>query len=190
VSSPAEGRAQLTLDIRGRARRRVRAATVRALKRLVGRALRAAGVGGRALTLSLSDDDELLALNRRFAGEDHATDVLSFEQREPAADERGIPPIRGGRRTPLLGDVIISVETATRQAAAAGHSLTAELVHLAVHGVVHLMGFDHATPAEERVMFGFEARLRAAARAPGPVARVRAPSPTAARPTARRRRRG
>jgi probable rRNA maturation factor len=151
-------RAELAVDVRGRARRGVTPATVRTLRRLVGRAMRAAGVGERSMTLSLSDDDELLALNRQYAGEDHATDVLSFEQ-----------------EAPLLGDVVISVETAARQARAAGHSLGAELMHLAVHGLVHLMGFDHATKAEERVMFGFEARLREAARAPGVVRRVRAP---------------
>lgn len=184
-------RAELTIDVRGRARR-LRAltpSTLRTLRRLVARAMRAAGVGERALALSLSDDDELLALNRTFAGEDHATDVLSFEQGEPGA-AGGAPAIRG-RGAPLLGDVVISVETAARQAAAAGHSLGAELAHLSVHGLVHLLGYDHATPAEERVMFGYEARLRAAARAPGPVGRVRAPGRTAARGgvTGRRRRR-
>ena len=169
-------RARLTIDVRGRARRRgaLTPAMLRTLRRLLGRAMRAAGVAERALALSLADDDELLALNRTYAGEDHATDVLSFEQ-----------------EAPLLGDVVISVETAARQAAAAGHSLAAELVHLSVHGLVHLMGFDHATPAEERVMFGYEARLRAAARAAGPVARVRAPGRQPARRgvTGRRRRR-
>jgi probable rRNA maturation factor len=159
-------RAELSIDVRGRADG-LAPGTVTTLKRLVGRAMRAAGVAERALALSLSDDDELLQLNRQFADEDHATDVLSFEQ-----------------EAPLLGDVIISVETAARQARAAGHSLAAELVHLSVHGMVHLMGFDHATKAEERVMFGYEARLRAAARAAGPVKRVRAPA------TGRRRRRG
>jgi probable rRNA maturation factor len=120
--------------------------------------MQAAGVAERALSLSLSDDRELHALNQQYAGEDHATDVLSFEQ-----------------EAPLLGDVIISVETAARQAKAAGHSLLAELVHLAVHGLAHLIGYDHATPAEERTMFGYEAKLRAAARAPGAVRRVPRP---------------
>jgi probable rRNA maturation factor len=141
-------RAELTVDIRGRARRLVRPGTVRALKQRLGRAMRAAGVADRALTLSLSDDAELLALNRQYADEDHATDVLSFEQ-----------------EAPLLGDVIISVETAARQAKTAKHSLLAELFHLSVHGMVHLMGYDHATKAEERVMFGYEAKLRARATA-------------------------
>jgi probable rRNA maturation factor len=160
------------VDVRGRAR--VTPATLRALKRLLGRAMQAAGVAERVLSLSLSNDRELHTLNRQYAGEDHATDVLSFEQ-----------------EAPLLGDVVISVETAARQAAAAGHSLLAELVHLSVHGMVHLLGYDHATPAEERVMFGYEAKLRAAARAPGPVQPVRKPGrKPVGKPTGRRARKG
>lgn len=110
--------------------------------------MRAAGVEQRAMTLSLTSDRELRRLNKKYAGEDHVTDVLSFEQ-----------------EAPLLGDVVISVETAARQAKSAGHSLGAELFHLAVHGMVHLLGYDHATKAEERVMFGYEAKLRARATA-------------------------
>jgi probable rRNA maturation factor len=156
-------RAELSIDIRNGAR--VSPSTVRTLRARVGRAMRAAGVAGRAMTISLTDDRELRGLNKKYAGEDHATDVLSFEQGEPAADKRGIPPIRG-RRPPLLGDVIISVETAARQAKAAKHSLLAELFHLSVHGMVHLLGYDHATKAEERVMFGYEAKLRGRATRP------------------------
>lgn len=137
-------RAELTIDIRNRAR--VSPSTVRTLRARVGRAMRAAGVAGRAMTLSLTSDGELRRLNKKYAGEDHVTDVLSFEQ-----------------EAPLLGDVIISVETARRQAKAQKHSLLAELFHLSVHGMVHLLGYDHATKAEERVMFGYEAKLRARA---------------------------
>jgi probable rRNA maturation factor len=137
-------RAELSIDIRNGAR--VSPSTVRTLRTRLGRAMRAAGVAGRAMTLSLTDDRELRQLNKKFANEDHVTDVLSFEQ-----------------QAPLLGDVIISVETAARQAK---HSLGAELFHLAVHGMVHLLGFDHATKAEERVMFAYEARLRARATRP------------------------
>ena len=97
-------RAELSIDIRHGAR--VSPSTVRTLRARVGRAMRAAGVAGRAMTLSLTDDRELRALNKKYANEDHATDVLSFEQ-----------------AAPLLGDVIISVETAARQAKAAKHSL-------------------------------------------------------------------
>jgi probable rRNA maturation factor len=136
----------------------------RELERRVARAMRAAGADGD-VALSLADDAELRALNRDYAGEDHATDVLSFSQRE------GV----GARARGPLGDVIVSVETARRQAREGGRALIDELAHLAVHGLAHLLGFDHATPAEERVMFGYERRLRAQAERRGPVARVRRP---------------
>ena len=136
------GKARLDLDIRGRARRRVKPALARELCRLVRRGLRAAGEEKRALTLSLTDDAELLALNTKYAGEDHATDVLSFEQ-EP----------------PLLGDVVISVETAARQAREHELELIDELVHLTLHGIAHLQGWDHAERDEEVQMLDYVARL-------------------------------
>jgi probable rRNA maturation factor len=148
---------RLTVDVRGRARRRVRPPVVRELTRQLERAMRAAGADGE-VALSLTDDDELLALNRTYADEDHATDVLSFEQARP-----------------LLGDIVISVETAARQATEGGRTLTAELVHLAVHGLAHLLGYDHATPREEKVMFGYEAKLRAQAAGRSAITRVRRP---------------
>jgi probable rRNA maturation factor len=138
------------------------------LRRLVRRAMQAAGLSGAEVCLSLTDDAELRELNRTYAGEDHATDVLSFAQME------GAEPAPTGP----LGDIVISAETAVRQAAAAGHSLLDELLHLSVHGLCHLLGYDHATPEEERIMFGYEARLREAARRPGAVHRVAPPDPT------------
>jgi len=132
----------------------------------------AAGLDGAEVALSLTRDAELLALNREYAGEDHATDVLSFSQREG----------EGARGGPL-GDIVISVDTAARQARAGGRPLLDELLHLAVHGLAHLQGYDHATPADERVMFGYEAKLRAQAIGRAAVQRVR-------RPSVRRSRRG
>jgi probable rRNA maturation factor len=105
--------------------------------------MRAARVDGE-VALSLVGDREIRRLNREFAREDHATDVLSFEQ-DP----------------PLCGDIVISVEYAARQAK---QPLGDELLHLAVHGLAHLCGYDHATKAEERVMFGWETKLRVEAR--------------------------
>jgi probable rRNA maturation factor len=130
---------------------------LRELERQLARAMVAAGARGE-VALSLTDDDELLALNQQYAGEDHATDVLSFEQ-----------------ALPLLGDIVISVETAARQAREGKRTLGAELVHLAVHGLVHLLGYDHANPRDEAVMFGYEAKLRAEAAGRGSVARLRRP---------------
>jgi probable rRNA maturation factor len=152
---------RIALSRRGRGAR-LAEGSCRLLHARLGRALLAAGLDGVELSLTLSDDDELRALNAEYAGEDHATDVLSFEQ-------GGIAP-PGGRRA--LGDVIISVEYAARQAQ---RGLAAELFHLAVHGLVHLCGYDHSDAAEERVMFGYEAALRGAALARGPVRRVSAP---------------
>lgn len=152
----------LSLDVRGRARGRVDAAMRRELRRLLARAMKAAGVAEAQVCLSLSDDDELRALNRQYADEDHATDVLSFSQRESRAGD--LPaPILAGVPEPL-GDILISVEYAERQAAAQRHDLLSELLHLSVHGLCHLLGYDHATKEEERVMFGYEAALREQAR--------------------------
>jgi probable rRNA maturation factor len=162
---------RLHVETRGRAKKhRVGSLPVR-----LRRAMRAAGLDGVEVSLSLSDDRELHALNRQYAHEDHATDVLSFAQAEGALVPRT-------ERTPL-GDIVISVEYAARQAKAA---LPAELFHLAVHGLVHLLGYDHRDPREERVMFDYETALRAAALARGAVKRVTAPG-RAKHPRAARR---
>ncbi len=158
-------RSRVRLACRGRAAR-TPPGTRRALQARLGRALVAAGLRGVELSVVLSDDDELRALNRAYAGDDHATDVLSFAQRDAPA------PVVGKE---ALGDVIISVEHAARQAAAAHRHVSAELFHLAVHGLAHLLGYDHRDAVEERAMFGYEARLRSAALADGPPRRVSAP---------------
>jgi probable rRNA maturation factor len=154
-------------------RARVPAQVVRECARQVERAMRAAAVRDE-VALSLVRDREVRALNREYAGEDHATDVLSFSQREQV---RGAARVRGGAGAGAgpLGDIVISVETARRQAAAGGRALVDELVHLAVHGLAHLCGYDHATRADERVMFGWETKLRAQATARGAVRRVPRP---------------
>ena len=138
------------------------------------RAVAAAGLSTVELSLSLSDDAELHALNLAYAGEDHATDVLSFAQ----AEGPHVPHV--GRRR-QLGDIVISVEYAAMQARARAHSLPRELFLLAVHGLVHLLGYDHRDSAEERVMFAYEAALRRSALAPGPIgtlAQISAPRRT------------
>lgn len=112
-------------------------------------ALTAADVTVQAVaTLLLSDDAQLQALNHAFLGYDQPTDVLSFPSGEALA-----PPVVN------LGDIAISVPQARRQAALAGHSIAAELQLLLVHGMLHLLGYDHAEAAEKAVMW----RLQAAA---------------------------
>jgi probable rRNA maturation factor len=92
------------------------------------------------LGIVVTGDEQVRSLNRDYAGEDHATDVLSFSLRE---GEAFVSP----DETDRLGEVIMSYETAERQAREAGHHVEEELAHLLVHGILHLLGHDHT--AEE-----------------------------------------
>jgi probable rRNA maturation factor len=99
-----------------------------------------------SVTLILAGDEKLRQLNCEFLGLDEPTDVLSFPAGEPMpamADEAGH----------YLGDIAISVPRAAAQAAAAGHSMAAELQLLTVHGVLHLLGHDHVEPVERGRMW-------------------------------------
>lgn len=99
---------------------------------------------GAQVSVLLVGERAMRALNRRWRGLDRPTDVLSFSQREGAG---------GGLHPELLGDVVICVPVARRQAAAAGHCLAAELDRLAVHGLLHLAGHEHeGDPARARAM--------------------------------------
>jgi probable rRNA maturation factor len=157
----------LSLIVRPQLRSQVPRALRAALRRQLCRAMRAATLTDVQVCLTLSDDAELHELNRAYAGEDHATDVLSFAQREQQGPGHAAPRLPGVVEP--LGDIIVSVPMAERQAAAQGHDLPHELLHLSVHGLCHLLGYDHATPEEEAVMFGYEARLREQARGAGRV---------------------
>lgn len=95
------------------------------------------------LSLLLTDDVTVKELNRTYRGVDSTTDVLSFSQREGDMQDDW---------ESLLGDVIISVEQAERQAHEYGHSLNREIGFLTVHGVLHLIGWDHVLPDEEARM--------------------------------------
>ena len=94
------------------------------------------------LTIILTDDAQLQQLNREYLGIDAPTDVLSFPagHTDPDSD------------IPYLGDVLISLPRAQAQAAAGGHPLADELQLLVVHGVLHLLGHDHAEAAEKQAM--------------------------------------
>ncbi len=98
----------------------------------------------------LSDDETLQTLNRRFRGVNRPTDVLSF-----ANDTRGPFSVTGEIR--YLGDIVISLERAEAQAQAAGGTLTQEVQVLTVHGTLHLLGYDHATPEDKARMWDAQA---------------------------------
>ena len=120
----------------------------------------------RELSLVLTDDDHIRVLNHDFRGEDKATDVLSFPMDEGPDDVPAILPGsghgrgRGGPPEPL-GDIVMSVETMTREAGLAGLSPEAMAIFLLIHGFCHLRGHDHAEPQEAGAMRAEEDRLLA-----------------------------
>lgn len=118
--------------------------SVVAVRRCAERMLLALSLADAELSILLCDDKLMRGLNRRHRGRDRPTDVLAFAMEEG----RRFPP---AHRT-LLGDVVISVPTAARQAYKAGRNPLAEVTLLLAHGLLHLLGCDHRTPAEDRRM--------------------------------------
>lgn len=99
------------------------------------------------VSVVFADDDYIHELNREYRGKDCSTDVLSF-----ALNEGEEPDVIGGPAETLLGDIVISLDTAARQAEEFGHSLERELAYLTVHGMLHLLGFDHEAEDDKSVM--------------------------------------
>jgi probable rRNA maturation factor len=111
--------------------------------------------------VTLTGDEQLREYNRRYRGLDEPTDVLAFAAREEPTDRRfHAPP---GTQD-WLGDIVISLPRAREQAREARHSIDDEVRLLAVHGLLHLLGYDHAEPAEEAGMTALTNRILAAAR--------------------------
>ncbi len=114
-------------------------------RRAVVRVLRAHGVAHPVeVSVVLADDPTVRALNRAYRGQDRTTDVLAFPQDGPG---------------PVLGDVVISVPQAARQARRAGHPLAREVALLATHGTLHLLGYEDDTEAGRRAMWEVQHRL-------------------------------
>jgi len=140
VSGPPEGSEIPSVD-------------VRLLRDRTRRVLAALGHARSEVSVRLTDDEGIAELNRRYRGKRGPTDVLSFSLLEGEhADRRGR----------LLGDVVIGVPQAARQARAARRGLDRELAWLAIHGILHLLGHDHDQHDEARVMATEERRLRRA----------------------------
>ena len=118
------------------------------LRRIARQVLAAEGVGACELGVVISDEATVRELNSRYRGLDEPTDVLSFGLGEPGEGPFALPP---GETAPL-GEVIVSYPTAVRQAAEQGHSVEAEVAHLLVHGILHLLGYDHLEAKDERAM--------------------------------------
>lgn len=135
---------------------------------------RASGV-----TVVITDDEAVRALNQQFRGVDAPTDILSFPADLPpdlpddlAADLE----LDEDDMTPYLGDLIIAYPYTRHQAAESGHDLSDELVLLVIHGTLHLLGYDHDTPENEADMWETQAELLAALNVPIVVPRFHSPS--------------
>ena len=102
------------------------------LRRVTGRLLRLLDEAGAEVCIGLVGDTRMRRLNRTYRNQDRTTDVLAFAYREART---GV--------SPLLGDVVISIPTARCQAKAFNHSLDEEVLRLLIHGVLHLVGYDH-----------------------------------------------
>ncbi len=98
--------------------------------------------------ITIVTDEEIQVLNRAYRGVDRPTDVLSFALDE----ETDEPEILGEEAEHLLGDIIISAEKANAQAEEFGHGLNREIVYLAVHGILHLLGYDHMVEEDKIIM--------------------------------------
>ena len=110
------------------------------------------GCGSRKLNLRFTGEDETRRLNKEYADRDVATDILSWSY---YADAKNLY----GGNTELIGEIVFCLGICERQAEANGWDLDTELIRLLVHGVAHIVGFDHADEAGEREMEVFERKL-------------------------------
>jgi probable rRNA maturation factor len=135
------------------------------------------------LSLVLSGDEQIHELNKIYRGKDKPTDVLAFPMREGDFGR-----LHAGLPSRLLGDVIVSVPTARRQAFEAKREPLGEITMLVAHGLLHLLGWDHETPSKDKKMRAETERLVSAAESadppPAPPARSRTQSAERARANA------
>lgn len=111
--------------------------------------------GNVEVSIVVTGDELLRQLNLEYRGIDAPTDVLSFSAQDDL-DEPGVTFVTAPEAEAYLGDIIISFPMAASQATTAGHSVANELCLLAVHGVLHLLGYDHATTEEEAAMWSVQ----------------------------------
>lgn len=107
-------------------------------------------VGEAEVSVSFVTNDMIREINREYRGKDQPTDVISFAMEELGEGETAII---GSPEPRMLGDIIISLDRTKEQAADYGHSFERELGFLAIHGFLHLLGYDHMTEEDEKKMF-------------------------------------
>jgi probable rRNA maturation factor len=129
------------------------------------------------LAIVLTDDAAIRALNRHWRRQDKPTNVLSFPA--TAAEHTPARPNRRNGAPRHLGDIVIAYQTTAREAKAEHKPFRHHLAHLAVHGFLHLIGYDHEVDAEAQAMEGLEIAVLARIRVPNPYAARGAQGPTA-----------
>jgi probable rRNA maturation factor len=133
------------------------------VRRAVAEAASMASPAGGELAIVLTDDSTMRSLNRNWRQKDAATNVLSFPAKKPIRQPTRQPAISG-----LLGDIVIAYETTEREARAERKPFAHHLAHLAVHGFLHLAGYDHEADDEAETMERLEAAILARLDVPNP----------------------
>jgi probable rRNA maturation factor len=138
-------------------------ADIAALRLAVEATLRDLHPAPATVTIFLTTDEEVRTLNAQYRGVDAPTDVLSFaaQEEQPGAPALALPEELAAEMERYLGDLVIAHPYSARQAAHYGNSVTAELQLLAVHGVLHLLGYDHQDAAGEEAMWTQQERVLA-----------------------------
>ena len=111
---------------------------------------------GSEVSVTFVTNDVIQEINKNYRNKDMPTDVISFAMEEMGEGEI---EIKDADLPTLLGDIVISLERTTEQAESYGHSFERELAFLAVHGFLHLLGYDHGTEEEEKEMFGLQENI-------------------------------
>jgi probable rRNA maturation factor len=155
-----KGRVRIDVVVRS-ARWKKRRAAGTVVKTAVLAAAQAVSTAPAELAIVLADDSAIRALNRKWRGRNAPTNVLSFPAPAPGKSRRAAPH---------LGDLVIAYQTTAREAAAEGKPFEHHLAHLAVHGFLHLLGYDHESDREARVMEGLERRILRRLAVPDPYA--------------------
>lgn len=114
------------------------------------------------LCIKAVDEETIAELNERWMDKSGPTDVLAFPMDELRPGLVNVEPEESGAAVVVLGDLVLCPDIAAQQGASAGHGTEAELDLLTVHGILHLLGYDHAEPDEHAEMFGLQAELLAA----------------------------
>ncbi|WP_142827792.1 rRNA maturation RNase YbeY [Planococcus soli] len=128
------------------------------VQKILEHAAKEEGLGDSEVSVTFVTNEMIRDINREYRGKDQPTDVISFAMEELGEGETAII---GSPEPRMLGDIIISLDRTKEQAADYGHSFERELGFLAIHGFLHLLGYDHMTEEDEKKMFSRQEEILA-----------------------------